>query len=623
MSFLGGWHASAVLALALSAVSTAIALPEGSGSNDTPSTLNCSEQQFDYVIVGGGLSGLVVANRLSENSKVSVLVLEFGPFDRSNTTLWPVNAQSLNTKDMFNITSAPEPGLDGQRYPVFAGAVPGGGSTVNGMEFDRASSSDYDFEALGNPGWNWNGLFPYFKKSTDFTPPPPAIEAMYNYTWNEAAYGKGPLQASFPDFQYPDNFPFFSAFKEQGVPFIKEHALGNATGVFFTPASEDPKKKTRSSSLNAYYDPVSSRKNLKMLAQYQVTEVVFDGNLTAQGVKATDRTSGNQYQFTATKEVILAAGGVHTPHVLQLSGVGPKDVLTAAGVTVKLDFPAVGSNFQDHPTAYLNWNVSNRFPYPGILQENATYNAEALALYLNNLTGPYTKAQANSAAFPTLDMITKDGSSIISSLLAQEPSQYLPPIYNNSQQLLAGFLAQRKLLASQIATGSVAVMELPFGGSGSLPNAIEKPLSRGTVHLNASDPQGEPVVTFYAFTNPVDKVILGKMVNFTRGIMSSDALTYLDPIETVPGPQFQTEDEIFNQLLAASALNPSFAHPSCSCPMMPQDLGGVVSSDLLVYGTNKLSIVDCSILPIIPAAHLQATMYAVAEKAADIIKSRD
>lgn len=193
-------------------------------------------------------------------------------------------------------------------------------------------------------------------QSTDFTPPSPAVEALYNYTWDEAAYGNGPLQASFPDFEYPDNFPFFDAFKEQGVPFIKEHALGNATGVFFSPASEDPKKKTRSSSLNAYYDPVSSRKNLKMLAQYQVTEVVFDDSLTAQGVKATDRTNGKQYQFIAKKEVILAAGGVHTPHVLQLSGIGPKDVLTAAGVAVKLDFPAVGSNFQDHPTAYVNWN---------------------------------------------------------------------------------------------------------------------------------------------------------------------------------------------------------------------------------------------------------------------------
>ncbi|KAJ9611119.1 hypothetical protein H2200_004302 [Cladophialophora chaetospira] len=615
-------------------LATAVALPQSmssytAGDNATFSTLGSSAQQFDYVVVGGGLSGLVVATRLSENPSVSVLVLEFGPIDRSNMTLWPANAVLLNTADMFNITSASEPGMAGLTYSVLAGAVAGGGSTVNGMEFDRASAADYDsWEQLGNPGWGWNGLLPYFKKSADFTPPKPAIEAIYNYSYDESAYGNGPLQASYPEFQYPDNYPFFDAFKEQGIPFIKEHALGNAVGVFWTPASEDPKKKTRSTSLNAYYDPNSSRKNLKLLAQYQVTEVLFDSSLTAQGVKATDRTTGKSYQFGAKKEVILAAGGVHTPQVLQLSGIGPKDVLSAAGVKVKLDFPAVGSNFQDHPTAYLNWNVTNSFPYPGILLVNQTYNAEALALYFNKLTGPYTKAQGSSAGFLSLNMITQNGASMLASLLAQSPAKYLPPIYSASKQLLAGFVAQRTILAAQIAKGSVAVLELPFQGAGSVPNALQKPLSRGTVYLNPSNPDGEPVVTHYAFANPFDKAQLGASVSWTRKLMGSRALAYLKPVETVPGPQAQTSDDIFNKLLVSQssfgppALNPTFAHPSCSCPMMPQSIGGVVGSDLLVYGTKKLSIVDCSILPIIPAAHLQATMYAVAEKAADLIKKR-
>lgn len=217
---------------------------------------------------------------------------------------------------------------------------------------------------------------------------------------------------------------------------------------------------------------------------------------------------------------------------------------------------------------------------------------------------------------------------MIAALLTQNPTKYLPPIYSASKQLLAGFLAQRTILAAQIKRGSVAVLEVPFQGSGSVPNAIQKPLSRGTVYLNSSNPHGEPVVTHYAFMNPFDKAQLGAMVNFTRQLMASDALAHLDPVETVPGPQYQTSDDIFNKLLVSQssfgppALNPTFAHPSCSCPMMPKSLGGVVGPDLLVYGTKKLSIVDCSILPIIPAAHLQATMYAVAEKAADLIKQR-
>ncbi|RMZ86507.1 hypothetical protein DV736_g6269, partial [Chaetothyriales sp. CBS 134916] len=598
----------------------------------TPVMTAATAQCFDYVIVGGGLSGLVVANRLSENPAVSVLVLEYGPIDRSNQTLWPGFAQLLNVADMFNITSAPEPGMYDQRFAVFAGAVAGGGSTVNGMELDRASAGDYNsWELLGNPGWGWDDLFPYFKKSTKFTPPTPEIEAQYNYTWDTSAYGpNGLLQASYPDFQYPDNYPFFDAFAELDIPFIKEHALGNAVGVYWTPTSEDPVKKTRSSSLNAYYDPASSRKNLVLLAQHQVTEVLFSNTTTmeASGVKATDLISGQSLQFTANKEVILAAGGVHTPHVLQLSGIGPKDVLQAAGVPVKLDFPAVGSNFQDHPVGYLNWNVTPTFPYPGILFVNETYNEEAIALYENNLTGPYTKAQGSSTGFLSLEMITNNSKSLLASLALQEPTQYLPPIYKENPSLLAGYIAQKAILLAQIANGSVAVLELPFSGGGVVPNAIEKPLSRGTVYLNASDPHGEPVVTNYAFVNPFDKQQLFSMVEFSRKLMNTSSLAYLDPIETMPGPDATTADAIFDALLkgvssfGTAALSTTFAHPSCSCPMMPKVLGGVVSPKLLVYGTKKLSIVDCSILPIIPAAHLQASMYAVAEKAADLIKAR-
>ncbi|EHY58976.1 hypothetical protein HRR83_001760 [Exophiala dermatitidis] len=610
---------------------TADAASADSADGGDYSGLSSSAQCYDYIIVGGGLTGLVAANRLSENGRSSVLVLEYGPFDRSNKTLWPVNAQSLNLADMFNITSAPEPAMGGQRYSVRAGSVPGGGSTVNGMELDRASAADYDsWEQLGNPGWGWKGLFPYFKKSTDFTPPTPEIQAKYNYSWDESAYGNGPLQASFPDFQYPDNYPFFDAFAELNIPWVKEHAAGNAVGYFWTPASLDPKKKTRSSSLNAYYDPVSGRRNLNMLTEHQVTEVLFKNSrsLEAVGVKAINRKTGKEVQFRANKEVILAAGAVHTPQILQLSGIGPKDVLQAAGVKVKLDFPAVGSNFQDHPVAYLNWNLTNTFPYPGILTANQTYYQEALALYLYHLTGPFTKAQGSSTGFLSLPMLTDKTSSLLADLSAQDATSYLPSAYAANKELLAGYLAQRKILVNQLGAGSVAVLELPFSGAGSMPNAVEKPLSRGTVYLNATNPRGEPVVTHYAFQNPFDKSQLYAMVEFTRKLMATDAVKSLNPVETIPGPQYQTQDEVFNALAAgrtafgSPALAPTFAHPSGTCPMMPRKIGGVVGPDLLVYGTRKLSVIDSSILPIIPAAHLQASLYAVGEKAADIIKGR-
>jgi choline dehydrogenase-like flavoprotein len=178
-------------------LATVGALPQATpaSNNATFSTLSSTAQAYDYVIVGGGLSGLVVANRLSENSKCmlcrpkidciatdmcrsdSVLVLEFGIADRSNQTLWPGNAVGLNIADMFNITSVAEPGLQGQHFAVFAGAVAGGGSTVNGMEWDRASIADYDsWKLLGNPGWGWSDLLPYFKKVRS----PTNLEVLYS-----------------------------------------------------------------------------------------------------------------------------------------------------------------------------------------------------------------------------------------------------------------------------------------------------------------------------------------------------------------------------------------------------------------------------------------------------------
>jgi choline dehydrogenase-like flavoprotein len=251
-----------------------------------------------------------------------------------------------------------------------------------------------------------------------------------------------------------------------------------------------------------------------------------------------------------------------------------------------------------------------------------------MALYLNNRTGPFTKAQSSSAGFLSLEMITDKATALVASLKSQDAASYLPKIYKNNSPLLAGFKAQRDILAKQINDGSVAVVEVPFGGAGSIPNALQKPLSRGTIYLDPTNPKAEPIVTHRFFENPFDKDQLFASVQFTRQLMSSDALAELDPVELLPGPQYQTRDAVFDALLNAGggfgpALAPTFAHPSSSCPMMPQKYGGCVSSDLLLYGTKKLSIVDASILPIIPAAHLQASLYAVGEKAADLIKKRN
>lgn len=233
-----------------------------------------------------------------------------------------------------------------------------------------------------------------------------------------------------------------------------------------------------------------------------------------------------------------------------------------------------------------------------------------------------TKAQANYIAFPSLPVIANDSDALVADLLAQAKGAFLPDIYASSPELLAGYEAQKQLLATQHGNGSVAAVEIPISGSGGIPNAVEKPLSRGTIHLNASDVYGEPVVFYNTLSNPFDRAILLRSLEYTRSLQATSAVAELEPVELWPGVDATTEEAVLDAMIAVGWLRPSFSHPSSSCPMLPQELGGVVSSDLLVYGIQKLSIIDASILPLVPGSHIQATMYAVAEKASDIIKAR-
>lgn len=282
----------------------------------------------------------------------------------------------------------------------------------------------------------------------------------------------------------------------------------------------------------------------------------------------------------------------------------------------------MGSNFQDHPANYLSWNVTNQFPNPSSLLSNATFFEEARKLYADHLTGPLTKAQASYVGFLSLPSITNNSEALLAAAEATSASAFLPEIYSEDERLVAGFKAQRDVLVKSIRAGDVAILELPVSGGGLIPNALQKPFSRGTVHLNADDPTGVPVVLHNTIAHPFDRAAIFESLLFTRRLVNSKSVASLKPVEVKPGAQYTEIDETIEQLITSGALSPTFSHPSCSCPMMPQELGGVVDSELLVYGTKKLSIIDASILPVIPAAHLQATMYSVAEKAADIIKAR-
>ncbi|OAL46690.1 alcohol oxidase [Pyrenochaeta sp. DS3sAY3a] len=600
-------------------------------SNDVQQLQSRAEADtYDYVIVGGGVTGLVVANRLSEDKKKSVLVIEAGRADDNPNIRLPFAASFALNLTLFwpDYVSEPEVALGNKTWGVRVAQVVGGGSIVNGMVYDRGSAADYDaWEELGNDGWGWEGLYPFFKKGTEFIAPPKETVKEFGITWDPKAYGNGPLKIGISDFQYPDVKDYFKAFKGAGSHMPLDGNNGEAYGASWFPNTMNPKTGERSHARNSYYDPVSQRSNLKILTETEATELIFDSGkkLSIKGVQVKDKKSGKTSTFYAKKEVVLAAGAVNTPKLLQLSGIGPKSVLDAAGIKIKLAHDGVGANFQDHPYTNLVYNISNMsFPNPGTLSSNATFNASAWEQYRTSKTGPLTQARGNSLAFIPLPQVDpKNYRSLARQILNLKNDAYLPSIYKNSTKLLKGVQAQRKILAGLYQNNEAAIVEYPVPASGSfILVAHQKPLSRGSITLDPSNPHGPPKVLFNALTNPIDKSVLGSCVRYIRTVWARPELSKFSPVETAPGPQYTSDDDIIRRAVETGSLSPTLAHPSGSCAMMPEELGGCVSDRLLFYGVEGLSIVDASILPLIPAQHIQATMYAVGEKAADIIKNR-
>ena len=560
-----------------------------------------------------------------------MLVIERGDFDDKPEAIIPYYGNLLDTSVLMRVPSAPNEKLNNSTYSVAAAAVVGGGSVVNGMGYTRGSKADYDsWEALGNPGWGWKGLFPYFLKSTTFLPPTLDSVAQWNITWDPSAYGNGPLHVHIPSFQYPDIATFWQALRnEPGVVARNGSNLGAGSGAFWNPVTIDARDMTRSTARKAYYDPVAAtRPNLHLLRGQTAAEILFAPgiSLRANGVRIVSRLDNSTRSIYATKEVILAAGAMMTPQLLQASGIGPATVLKAAGVVVKKDMPAVGANFQDHPTAFVSYALANQsFPNPNTITNNATYNSTVWDEYFANKTGPIAAVGGSTVLYLTRPEIDSPAAAaaLVRELLAQPAASYLPPIYGVSTALLRGFEAQRAILARQLNSSSTAITLTAFTGGGSTAAPLFKPLSRGTVTLNPADPNGLPIVSFHTLMNPIDGKNVAAMVRRVRAFWQNPKLASLAPSEVTPGPQFRTDDEILGELTTNNAIfRPSLAHPSCTCAMLPERLGGCVGPDLKVYGIRGLRIVDASVMPIIPAGALQGTVYAVAEKAADLIKGR-
>ncbi|KAI5926223.1 hypothetical protein F4810DRAFT_725930 [Camillea tinctor] len=584
-------------------------------------------ESYDYIVVGAGISGLVVANRLSENKSVSVLVIEPGELDdRGEDVTVPGNIGLENPgRYEWNLTMAQQEFLDNKTRSFSQGRVVGGGSIMNGLCWTRGSRADYDaWVNLGNPGWGWTDLLPYFLKSESYTAPRNGSQAilMQIDPAMEKHGNQGPVNVGYPQYIYNQSFNFLDGMQELGIPINPDFNSGFATGVNIIPSSIAPGNQSRSDARSAYLDPALPRTNLELLTGYTATRILHNGrnathknsDVRITGVEFAANSIAPRYNISCTKEVILAAGAIFSPVLLQLSGFGPAELLNSLGVDVAVDLPGVGSNLQDHPMVQPVYEFAAPDVFTAHNITGSTRDA-VRAEYLANRTGPWTAPMVNTVAFPSFPQLLPD----------RTPSLFLstlPPAYDDSDATLAaGYAAQRAELAALLARPDAPAVEIMSTSWGQLAVSAMRPFSRGVVRACASAPPSVfdgPLVDPRYCSHPLDCAALRLGLELNARLVRTRAMAELRPALAPLSDNGEEGEED-----ALRAMVRTEFHVSGSAAMMPRSLGGVVDPRLRVYGAEGLRVVDASVMPLVPGAHIQAAVYAVAEKAADIIKQDD
>ncbi|KAH8679004.1 GMC oxidoreductase-domain-containing protein [Tricladium varicosporioides] len=580
---------------------------------------------YDYIIAGGGISGLVVANRLTEDPNVTVLVVEAGDLDNyEDKTLSSIdNGDGLGTKFDWNLWTTPQKFIDGQPRPYDMGRGVGGGSLINGMCWTRGGKADYDaWETLGNPGWSWDGLLPYFKKTENYTN---NVDAEFSHELfiqpDPSTHGTdGYVHVSYPRYFYNQSHLFLTGLDELGIPILTDPNNGTASGGMLIPNSISPENQTRSDARLAYVDKfIDTRQNLHLLTGKHVYRLMVDtpqtslprsypNGLWISGVEFVPDGTLSIFNVSCSKEVILAAGAVHTPQILELSGIGDADILQKHNIQVKLNLPGVGNNFQDHPYVGVAYFVSNlNYLTFSMIHSNPSLLSQAEQQYYVNKTGPWTAGAINTVAFPSLPSISKNSTKMMADAASQSASQHL--LQNLDPTTLAGYEAQKAILVDLLNRTDVGAYEILTDNIGLLSVSAMHTFSRGSVHIKSENPFIQPEIDPRYCSNPLDCQILVEALLFNNQL--------LGPVPYYPFLPDATAESLMPAI--NSGIRTEF-HGTGSTSMLPLEHGGVVDPHLRVYGTRNLRIVDAGIIPLVPAAHLQAPVYAIAEKAADIIK---
>ncbi|WAH58784.1 GMC family oxidoreductase [Pseudomonas silvicola] len=523
---------------------------------------------FDYVIVGAGPAGCLLANRLSANPDVSVLLLEAGGQDNYPWIHIPVGYLFCigNPRTDWCFKTEAQPGLKGRSLSYPRGKVLGGCSSINGMIYMRGQAADYDgWAAQGNSGWGWKDVLPLFRQSEN------------HYAGDSAVHGgKGEWRVELQRYRWPILDAFRSAASQCGIESVDDFNTGDNQGCGYFQVNQ--RSGIRWNSAKAFLRPVLKRPNLTVSSGVQVDRVVVD-NGRATAVHA--RREGRDELFTARQEIVLCAGAIGSPGILQRSGIGPRPLLERLGITVLHELPGVGGNLQDHLQLRLIYKVNNTRTLNQVA--NSLWGKMGMGLrYLYDRSGPLAMAPSQLGAFIKSD--------------PQQPSANLeyhvqPLSLERFGEPLHGFPA---------FTASVCNL---------------RPKSRGRVDIRSSNPDDAPIIDPNYLSDPEDLRVAAQAIRLTRRIVEAPALRVFSPEEYLPGAALESEEQLHE---AASAIGTTIFHPVGTCRMGngPQD---VVDATLRVHGIDGLRVVDASIMPEIVSGNTCTPTLMIAEKAAQMI----
>lgn len=503
------------------------------------------------------------------------------------------------------------------------------------------SRSDFDsWEKLGNPGWGWDAMAPFFRKFHTYTEPPQQLreELMLDYMAKEAQGSDGPIHVSFgsgvdmPPFNvaWPRAWAAING-KLQGDP-----VTGTATGGFNNTGTINPFTMERSHAGNAYLsEEVTQRPNLRVVTEAHVTKILLvknqDGIVKATGVEFRDK-GGEKRQVRAQREVVLAAGALHTPKLLELSGIGNKDVLARYDIPCHVNNPNVGENIQDHGFVPYSWEVADPLTSADQLRDPEVVKT-IMEAYMTAKAGPFTLHTLSSAFLPLMSESLAPGTvrSLVEQYVDSTPASSSPMLKKQfavlRDQVTApdNCSAQYTLAPFQITPQAGPYPQQVFGMKEdgfyvSIVAVLNHPFSRGSTHIQSGDPREPPAYDPKTMTHPLDLELHGRHTLFLETLRDTPPLR---PLFKAGGRRLHNSGRRVESLDQAketvrAGYTPHY-HVCGSTAMLPREEGGVVDRNLRVYGVEGLRVVDASVFPLIPRGNIQADVYAVAEKAAEIL----